>query len=137
MKKQKIDKKENRFSINFFEFSFLVEACIPPRSIARYSFWDDVINKYYHVLTDEERFSLYEWINKNGSMQYSLEKGNEDCELFNARFNPDNQYIVKTLYNDKKEDYNVFKWKDRYHTSKNSSILEQYITDIIKITNNN
>lgn len=137
MKKQKIDKKENRFNIDFFEFSFLVEACIPPRPIARSMFWDNVINKYYNVLTNEERVRLYEWINRNYSMQYSLEKGNEDCELFNARFNPDNQYIVKTLYNGKEEDYNVFKYKDRYHTSKNSSILEEYITDIIKITNNN
>lgn len=42
---------DNRFSIDFIEFSFLVEACIPPRPIARTYFWGQVIDKYYHVLT--------------------------------------------------------------------------------------
>ena len=37
--------------IDFFEFSFLVESCIPPSPIARAYFWQNVIDKYYYVLT--------------------------------------------------------------------------------------
>ena len=73
MKKVKKTNTEtiNRFNIDFFEFSFLVEACIPPRPIARAMFWDDVINKYYHVLTDNERQRLFEWINRCDNFTYN------------------------------------------------------------------
>lgn len=119
--------KENRFNIDFFEFSFLVETCIPPKPIARAMFWSDVIDKYYHVLTEEEREKLYEWINKNPSFQYSLKNNNEDCLVFNARYNPENQYKVKTLYKNKEEIIDCFKFNDKYHTSINTSINEDYM----------
>jgi hypothetical protein len=120
----------SRFNIDFFEFSFLVEACIPPRPIARAMFWDDVIDKHYNTLTDNERVRLFEWINRNPCMQDGIEEGNEDCLLFNARFNPDNQYKVHTNYNDKLEVYNAFKLNDRYYINKNTSIEDKYITKV-------
>lgn len=120
----------NRFNIDFFEFSFLVEACIPPRPIARAMFWDDVIDKHYNTLTDNERVRLFEWINRNLCMQDGIEEGNEDCLLFNARFNPDNQYKVHTNYNDKLEIYDAFKLNDRYYIKKNTSIEDKYITKV-------
>ena len=124
----------SRFNIDFFEFSFLVEACIPPRPIARAMFWDDVIDKHYNTLTDNERGRLFEWINRNPCMQDGIEEGNEDCLLFNARFNPDNQYKVHTNYNDKLEVYNAFKLNDRYYIKKNTSIEDKYIVKVEKST---
>jgi hypothetical protein len=120
----------SRFYIDFFEFSFLVEACIPPRPIARAMFWDDVIDKHYNTLTDNERVRLFEWINRNHCMQDGIEERNEDCLLFNARFNPDNQYKVHTNYNDKLEVYDAFKLNDRYYIKKNTSIEDKYITKV-------
>jgi len=122
----------SRFNIDFFEFSFLVEACIPPRPIARAMFWDDVIDIHYNFLTDNERVRLFEWINRNSCMQDGIEQGNEDCLLFNARFNPDNQYKVHTNYNDKLEVYNAFKLNDRYYIKKNTSIEDKYIVKVEK-----
>ena len=122
----------SRFNIDFFEFSFLVEACIPPRPIARAMFWDDVINQHYNTLTNDERARLFEWINRNPCMQDGIKKLNEDCLLFNARFDPDNQYKVHTNYNDKLETYDAFKWNDMYYTRKNTSIDDKYITKVEK-----
>jgi hypothetical protein len=122
----------SRFNIDFFEFSFLVEACIPPRPIARAMFWDDVIDVHYNFLTDNERGRLFEWINRNSCMQDGIEEGNEDCLLFNARFNPDNQYKVHTNYNDKL--YDAFKLNDRYYIKKNTSIEDKYIVKVEKST---
>ena len=133
MKDINVTKENNRFNIDFFEFAFLVEACIPPRPIARAMFWDDVINKHYHVLTKDERERLFDWVNKNGFMESGIEKHNEDCLLFNARFDKDNQYSAKILYNGDEETLDCFKWHNRYHTSKSSSILEEYIIEINKI----
>lgn len=122
----------NRFNIDFFEFSFLVEACIPPRPIARAMFWDDVINKHYHVLTENERQRLFEWINRCDNFTYNLPI-NEDCQLFNARFDKENQYEVETKYNSITEKHRVFKWQGKYHISKTQSVNEDYIVEITKV----
>lgn len=132
--KKKITEIKNRFNIDFFEFCFLVEACIPQCPIARAMFWDDVINKHYHVLTQNERNRLFEWINRDHRMQDSLENGNEDCQLFNARFDPNNQYNVITTYRDGvSSSHECFKWQDRYHISKNQSICDEFINEVSKI----
>ena len=125
---------ENRFDIDFFEFSFLVEACIPPRPIARSMFWDRVINVYYHRLTKDERSRLYEWINKNWSFQRGLEEKNEACLLFNARYNPENQYLVETEFEGKVETHECFLYNDRYYTKIDTSIQEKYITLVSKMS---
>jgi hypothetical protein len=123
----------NRFNIDFFEFSFLVEACIPPRPIARAMFWDDVINKHYHGLTENERQRLFEWINRCDNFTYNLPT-NEDCQLFNARFDKENQYEVETKYNSITENHRVFKWQGKYHISKNQSVNDDYIVEITKVS---
>ena len=130
----KQQENKNRFSIDFFEFSFLVEACIAPRTIARASFWNDLIDKHYHILTPNERERLFEWINRNGNFEHNLKDNNEDCLLFNARFDKDNQYQVKANYNNQITTYDCFKWKDRYHTAISISINEDYIIEVLKLS---
>lgn len=129
-------KEQNRFNIDFFEFSFLVEACIPPRPIARSMFWDDVINKHYHTLTENERERLFEWINRCYGMEHGLENKNEDCLLFNARFDPDNQYIVTSEYKGSTDIHKCFLWQGKYHLSKTTSIEKKYIVKTEKIQYN-
>jgi hypothetical protein len=124
-------RSKNRFNIEFFEFSFLVEACIPPTPIARSVFWHNVIDKHYHVLTQEERNKLFEWINTNSCFKDSLQKGNEDCLIFNARYDKLNQYKVKTDYKGKINTAEAFKYNSLYHISKFSSISPEYITEVI------
>jgi hypothetical protein len=129
-------KNKPRFNISFFEFSFLVEACIPPRPIARACFWGDVIDKYYYVLTPDERVELYDWISKNSLYERSLQDGNEDCEVFEARFNPNNQYRVKTFYNSEEKYFDCFLYKNQYYTERNRFIDDLYIVSIEKISPN-
>jgi hypothetical protein len=124
----------NRFNIDFFEFSFLVEACIPPRPIARAMFWDDVINKHYHTLTENERERLFDWVNRCYGMEHGLQNRNEDCLLFNARFNKENQYKVRCQFQGEEKTVDCFKWNDRYHISKTQSILEEYIIEATKFS---
>ena len=125
-----------RFPIDFFEFSFLVEACIPPRPIARACFWQDVIDKHYHSLTVNERLSLFGWINRNNQFENSLANKNEDCLLFNARFDKENQYKVKTFYLTVTKITDCFKWQGKYHLSKSKSVNEEYIVEVVKCVDN-
>jgi hypothetical protein len=124
----------NRFNIDFFEFSFLVEACIPPRPIARAMFWDDVINKHYHALTENERKKLFDWVNRCYGMEHGLENRNEDCLLFNARFDKENQYKVRCQFQGEEKTVDCFKWNDRYHISKTQSLLEEYIIEATRVS---
>ena len=129
---------EKKFKIDFFELSFLVEACIPPVPIARGMFWDEVINEYYHQMTFEEATRLWEWINRNSYYEKRLEEGNEKVEVFEARFNPNNQYLVFTEYKGVEDSHKCFLYKDRYYVeyysgARTKSISEDHIKLVKKI----
>lgn len=122
--------KKQRFQIDFFEFAFLVEACIPPAPIARTYFFHNVIDRYYFEMTPKERQHLFFWINRSSRFNPKEEL----CEIFNARFNPDNQYLVTTYIDGIVDQHKTFLYNGHYHTLHNTSIMEEYTTKIEKIT---
>ena len=121
--------------IDFFEFSFLAEACCGRRPIARAMFFQRVIDNYYFVLTQSERDRLFEWLNRNNSFIFDLDKGEESCLLFNARFDRNNQFLVSTFFGGENKDVEAFLLNDTYYTSKNRFINEDYITKVVKLNN--
>jgi hypothetical protein len=122
------------FTIDFYEFAFLVEACIPPRPIARTMFWQSITDKYWIQMTEAERAHLFEWMQKNSFYKESLKK-EVDTQIFHARFDPDNQYMVKTGYKGKEDPHQrAFKMGDRYYIGSNTWISEEYIISIEKFT---
>lgn len=122
----------SKFRIDFFELAFLAEACIPPRPIARSMFWDKLTSKYWELMTEDERARLFEWLNRNPYYKESLEKEHQ-TKVFHARFDPDNQYSVDTLYNGEKGNNRCFLLNGKYYIDINISVLEEYITNINKI----
>lgn len=121
----------SNFKIDFFELCFLAEACIPPKPIARTMFWQNLTNVYYDQMTGHERVKLFEFMNRNSWYEESLAT-QEDTQIFHARFDPDNQYIVTTNYNGEVGEWDAFKRNDKYYTSATKSIIEDYITKIEK-----
>lgn len=117
---------DNRFNIDFFEFSFLVEACIPPRPIARAMFWYNVIDKHYAVLTSNERANLFKWITGN----VNFDPKNDDCQLFYDRYNPDNQFLVTVSHNNQTYPVPCFLHKGEYHTHRTTTITRDYIIEV-------
>ncbi len=81
-------------------------------------------------MTPEERERLYEWICKNYTYQEGIKKKDEDCLLFQARFAPENQVVVKTKHSGKEEQHEAFVWGTRFYISSTTSIQEQYIIDV-------
>lgn len=120
-------KKDCRFNIDFIEFCFLAEACIPPAPIARMSFWYDLIDEYYEILSEGERANLFWWMGKNSR----FDNKNEDCKLFNARFDPNNQFKVLTNFNGEEKVVDCFKWKGKYYVKRNRFIADEYIVNKI------
>lgn len=121
------------FNIDFFELAFLAEACIPPRPIARAMFWQDLTRKYWAQMTEGERVHLFEWLKMNPWYAESLEK-EEDTQVFHARFDPDNQYMVKTRHKNEKNrwvknEHRAFRFNDRFYVGLNTFIPEEYIVE--------
>ena len=129
------------FTIDFFELSFLAEACIPPRPIARAMFWQDLTKKYWEQMTEGERAHLFEWMNRNDWYKESLQK-EEDTKIFHARFDPDNQYIVHYGTNEERGERRAFKrhgseeegFTNRYYVGHDTYIPEEYIVEVNKFT---
>lgn len=122
-----------RFNIGFIEFSFLVEACVPKTPITRAYFWGNVIDKYYFELTQNERDRLFEWINRTYRMKEGLKDKDEDCLLFNARFDRNNQFYIYCSFGGENSIKEAFLFEGKYHISRTTSINEEYITKITKI----
>lgn len=132
-KSKKVEPTEVKFVVDFFELAFLAEACIPPRPIARAMFWNNLTYKYWHQMTEGQRAHIFEWLNRNGWYQESL-KEQEDTQIFHARFDPDNQYMVKTNFEGEEKEHRAFKRGDTYYIGRNTSVNEQYITEVNKFT---
>jgi len=122
----------SNFTIDFFELAFLAEACIPPNPIARTMFWQHLTDVYWEQMSEEERDRLFEWLNRNDNYKRSLEK-EEDTQMFHARFDPDNQYMVYTTMDGKDDVHRAFKYKDLYYVKRNSWITPEFITKVEKI----
>jgi hypothetical protein len=134
--KRYVEVEPQRFGdIDFFEFSFLVSACAGRRPIARSMFFSRVIDKYYYVLSQIERDCLFDWLNRDSSFQYDLEKEEESCLLFNARFDKNNQFLVYTFFDGEEKTYETFKFEDKYYTKKGTFIAEEYITKVENASN--
>jgi hypothetical protein len=119
------------FTIDFYELAFLAEACIPPRPIARAMFWQSLTDKYWVEMTEGERAHLFEWLQRNSYYEESLER-EKDTQIFHARFNPDNQYMVTTEKIGVMEEHRAFKMGELYYKDSRSSILEEYIVSVEK-----
>lgn len=119
------------FTIDFFELAFLAEACIPPVPIARHMFWDNLTDRYWSQMSEDERNHLWEWMNRRDSYKEGL-INNEDIQIFESRFNPNNQYLIELNTGEK---VHSFKHNERYCINTKTSVVEDYIVNIEKINN--
>ena len=111
------------FQIDFFELLFLAEACIPPQPIARMVFWDKLLTTHYERLTPAERQQMFTYITENGRFSNS----DDDCQWFYARYNPNNQYVVRTEHEGRRQTIKAFRKDDRFWTTPKQFIAPQYV----------
>ena len=121
------EKTNNHFVIDFFELAFLTEACLPTSPIARHCFFMDVIDRHYNKMSWEQRKHLFQWITPK------LGNDCEESQIFVARFNPDNQYNVKTYYEGIEGNVEAYFFQEKYWIESKRSINENYIKSVEKI----
>jgi hypothetical protein len=113
-------------TIDYFELTVLIEASWHTGTILRYGILEKAIVTWYNQLEDNDRARLYDFFKRN----YKVE--NEIQEIFMARYDPDNQYIITTLFEGKEATFNTFLHNKQYKIGKDTSIHEKYITKVIK-----
>jgi hypothetical protein len=126
-KKITTENTNQKFIIDFFELAFLTEACLPPSTIARHSFFMNIIDIYYNQMSWEQRNHFFEWIGKK------LNKEQEESQIFLARFNPDNQFNITTFYEGKKDIVHAFFMNGKYWISSRRNVNHNYIKSVEKI----
>jgi hypothetical protein len=124
----KTDKTNNNFVIDFFELAFLTEACLPNSPIARHCFFMNTIDRYYFQMTWEQRKHFFKWITPKLDMKH------EESKMFYARYNPENQYLIKTSYEGTEENVEAFLFDEKYMFTSVRRINEDYILSIDKLS---
>lgn len=124
-----MDEKKNSFTVDFFELMFLAESIIPPRPIARSLAFDDLSEKHYHKMSDNQKVQFFHHVQKCDG--FTLE--NNQCRHFFARFNPENQYLVSCFHNGKAEVIQCYMFEEEYRTSKNRFVNRDYIKSVVRI----
>jgi hypothetical protein len=122
-----MDNTEKNFNIDFFELAFLTEACLPNSTIARHSFFMDVIDVHYQKMTANQRNHLFQWVTPKLDMKH------EESRIFHSRFDPNNQYLVTTNYEGKETSNEAFLFEDKYMIKSNKTINKDYIVNAIKL----
>lgn len=123
-----------KVELDIFEMYYLLESCLRGShlrsgTIARF------VDEWYDLFTPKQRKSLRDWILRD--VYYGTFTPKPSCcrndEKFMARYDPDNQYRVKTLYDGEEEIHEAFLLDGRYYTKSNRFIAEEYITSVEKI----
>lgn len=118
----------SKFTIGFWELCFLAEVCIPPVPIARAKFWEELTDVYWQRMSEIERKNLREFLSNKYTYKKGLEEKVHEIEIFDARFNPENQYTVKSA----DASYMAFQYKGRYYVGTRRWIMEDKIVSIEK-----
>lgn len=118
---------KGKFVIDFFELAFLTESCLPASTIARHCFFMNTIDRYYFQMTWEQRKHFFEWISPKLNMEH------EESRIFHARYNPENQYLVKTSHEGKEEAVEAFLFENKYMITSARRINQDYILSFTKM----
>lgn len=123
---------DKQFTIDFFELMFLSESVIPDKPFAKSQCFDNFSEVHYHKMNEQQREQFFNYVKKHPN--FSLE--NEQCRHFFARFNPKNQYLVGCFHNGKAEKIICYRFDEKYRTSKDKFVNEEYIKSIVRIHDN-
>lgn len=123
-----------KVELDIFEMYYLLESCfrgshLRSGTIRRF------VDEWFGLFTPKQRKDLYDWILRDiydGKFKPMFSCCGED-EIFMARYDPDNQYRVKTLYDGKEQVHDAFLRDGKYYTKSDRFISEEYIASVEKI----
>ena len=126
MKKQ--PKTTKQFEIDFFELCVLTEACWSVGTILRATFLEVLINEHHVKMTKQQRLSFWHFLERYSKNSYSDSQMNNETRLkVLARFMPEMQYTVITVYEGVKNTYQAYLFADKYWINASTFIGKEHI----------
>lgn len=135
-------KDKKQITLDVVEMEYLLDTCLRGSHL-RSNTVRRFVDEWYDLLTEVERIRLFEWTirltydqrwtSDNKAYKPHFEPSDQCCGHdieFVHRYHPNNQYLVTTLYNGKKEQHRCFLMNGRYYLNSNRIIVAEYITDI-------
>lgn len=119
---------DQEFSINFNELCILAEVCMPPSPIARSVFWAKLTDEISLQLTESQKAELFKLITEKDYFN----KNNRDAQLFYARFNPQNQYVVSVEIDGLYQQFRCWLFEGNYRITTTQDIIQTYIFKVEK-----
>lgn len=119
---------DQEFSINFNELCILAEVCMPPSPIARSVFWAKLTDEISLQLTEAQKAELFKLITEKDYFN----KNNRDAQLFYARFNPQNQYVVSVEIEGLYQQFRCWLFEGNYRITTTQDIIPKYIFKVEK-----
>ena len=116
-------------TIDYFEFTVLVEASWHSGTILRHSIMEKAINVWYKDLTWNDRARAFEFFNRTQKAENEIQK------RFLARFDPSNQYKVESAGKGIKRVDILYLYEGEYWDSTRSFAAKEYIKKIEKFVN--
>ena len=117
--------------LDIHELGWLLDTCLRGSHL-RTGTIKKFVDVWYNRLTEQQRYNLYEWslrITYNGAFHPS-----ETCcgmdRIFMKRYDPENQYLVKTLYRGVTEEHRAFGMNGEFYIESNRCIEKKYITKV-------
>jgi hypothetical protein len=114
-------------TIDYFEFTVLVEASWYSGTILRHSIVEKAINVWYRDLTWKERASAFEFFNRTQKAETEIQR------RFLARFDPNNQYRVESAGKGLKRTDILYLFDGEYWDSTSSVADAKFIKKIEKV----
>jgi len=120
---------KNLIQIDFFEVQLLIEACRNPGTILRSSVLIKAIDVWYNSFTENEREKIYTYYLRIVNTNMLTVEDN----IFLARYNPDNQYVITASNGTLHETVTAFLYEGKCHTSYSQFIPDEYIVSKEKL----
>ena len=124
-----------KVDLDIFEMSYLLDCCLRgshlrSRTIERF------VDEWYDKFTEQERYNLYEWtLRLTYSYKHEFQPSDNCCGAdidFMCRYDPENQYIVHTVFDGKKCKVFAYKKDSKYYVESNKFIADEYIKKVEK-----
>ena len=119
------------FKVSLHQLFFLAESCVPPSGETKMIFWRSLVDTYWFEMTEKERSIFFNLM--RGSKKYQESLDNEETQIFDARFDPENQFFVFSKLGGEIKTNVTFKRLDHFYANRETLIFNEHIVSIQKI----
>jgi hypothetical protein len=119
------------FKISLHQLFLLSESCIPPAGEYKMAFWRSLVDSYWFEMSESQRAIFFNLMRDSEKYQDSLT--HEETQIFDARFDPENQYLVYSKLAGNIKTNVVFKRNGHFYANRETILFDEHIVSVMKL----